>query len=92
MSTNSVEGNTKVSENTPVHTSELWADQLDNLEEKSTSSEDEESILEELKKLSKKFKRKAIESPENNTVNTFEKVLSKKQRKKLKKSSEKQKL
>ena len=47
--------------------------------------------MEELKKLSKKLKRKAVESPENNAVAAFEKVLTKKQRKKIRKSLEKKK-
>ena len=51
----------------------------------------DDSILEEFSKLHKKLKRKAVESPESSTLAAFEKVLTKKQRKKLRKSLEKEK-
>ena len=82
---------TEASNSNHVDSSKLWTNQIDELEDDSTSSDDEQSILEEFRKLSKKLKRKAVESPEGNALNSFEKVLSKKQKKKLRKSQEKQK-
>ena len=76
------------SKGTPVNNSKLWVDQTSDVD--SSSSDDDDTIVEEFKKLSKKLKRKAVESPENNVVAAFEKVLTKKQRKKLRKSLEKQ--
>ena len=52
----------------------------------SSSSTDSESSDDELDKFRENLKRKAIESPENTMIAAFEKVLSKKQKKKLKKS------
>ena len=52
----------------------------------SSSSTDSESSDDELDKFRENLKRKAIESPENTMIAAFEKVLSKKQKKKLKNS------
>ena len=66
--------------------------ELELSESDSESSIDDDTIVEEFNKLQKKFKkRKAIESPESSALAAFEKVLTKKQRKKLRKSLEKQK-
>ena len=56
-----------------------------------SNSSNDDGILEEFSKLHKKLKRKAVESPESSTLAAFAKVLTKKQRKKLRESLEKQK-
>ena len=71
------------------NSSKNWDNKIEDSDAESTSSDS--SILEQFKKLSKKLKRKAVESPENPSPNDLEKVLTKKQRRKLRKSLEKQK-
>ena len=73
----------------PPSSSKNWDNKIEDSDAESTSSDS--SILEQFKKLSKKLKRKAVESPENPSPNDLEKVLTKKQRRKLRKSLEKQK-
>ena len=53
--------------------------------------DDDTSDEEELNQLREQFKRKAEASPENNALDNFEKILSKKEKKKLKKSLNKSK-
>ena len=52
---------------------------------------DEDSTDEELNQLREQFKRKAETSPDNDAMSEFETILSKKEKKKLKKSLNKSK-
>ena len=76
----------KVSLNTPLRppTKKFWSNESDSSQNSNDSSENEDhDVLETLK-------RKASESPENAMIAAFEKVLTKNQKKKLKKSLDKQ--
>ena len=76
----------KISLNTPLRppTKKFWSNESDSSQNSNDSSENEDhDVLETLK-------RKASESPENAMIAAFEKVLTKNQKKKLKKSLDKQ--
>lgn len=76
---------------TPVRTptAKFWNKDADISQSSDDSSTDDESDVTE--DALTNLKRKAVESPENSVIAAFEKVLTKKQRKKLRKSLDKQK-
>ena len=89
-------GSNVVSDNSKEFTpnnvkNKLWRNQVNNDSDSDSNSSNEDSIFKEFSRLHKKLKRKAVESPESSTLAAFEKVLTKKQRKKLRKSLEIQK-
>ena len=70
------------SSDTPAKTS---ASKFWNVDETSTSNE-EESSDDDIQQIRDNLKRKAVDSPDNTMLAAFERVLSKKQKKKLRKS------
>ena len=88
QSTSSSNGSQKGTLYTPIPEpkAKFWGKNNDTEE---TDSSDEDSMDDDLNKIHDNLKRKALESPDNSMLAAFEKVLTKKQRKKLKRSLEK---